>query len=126
MEYVDLGEHLRFRYLPSLDGWTAAWIRPTAIMASNSVLIKQESRKVEWFSYLLQPKVHYYPINNDVSGLIEAILYLEAHQDEALKIVAEANKFVDKYFTPEAMEKETCDLFRDYARAQQAEIDRVA
>jgi hypothetical protein len=41
MESRPIEYHLNYKYLPSLDGWTAAWMRPLWIMASNSILIKQ-------------------------------------------------------------------------------------
>lgn len=125
MSFVDISDHIRYKYLVSVDGWTASWLRVPWIMASNSLLIKQESRKIEWFTYLLKPYVHYYPIGNDISGLVEAVQYLEAHQDEALKIIKEANAFIEKNFTPEVMTDAICDLFRDYAKAQNQEKERV-
>lgn len=90
-------------------------------MASNSLLIKQESQRVEWYYYLLKPRVHYYPVANDLSDLVEAVRYLEAHEDEALKIVEQANKFVAEHLTKEAMENYTCDVFRSYSIAQRRE-----
>jgi len=93
-------------------------------MASNSILIKQESSKVEWFSYLLKPYVHYYPTANDLSDLVDVFDYLEAHQEEAQKIIQEANKFVDRYFTPDAMTREYCAVFRNYSLVQAEEIKR--
>lgn len=124
MSFADVSDHIKYKYLISIDGWTAAWLRPNWIMASNSLLIKQESRKVEWFSYLLKPYVHYYPVGNDLSGMLEAIPYLEAHEDEALKIISEANKFVDVHWTPGAMTKAICDLFRNYSRVQTEERNK--
>jgi len=41
INFVDVSDHMRFKYLISVDGWTAAWMRPNWIMASNSLLIKQ-------------------------------------------------------------------------------------
>lgn len=76
---VDAADHLKYKYLISADGWTASWLRVPWIMVSNSLLIKQESQKVEWFSWQMKPYVHYYPIANNISGLVEAVQYLEAH-----------------------------------------------
>jgi hypothetical protein len=124
-EYVDVSDHIKYKYLISVDGWTAAWLRPNWIMASNSLLIKQESPRVEWFTHLLKPYVHYYPVTNNLSNLLEVFDYLEAHQEEAQKIVQEANKFVDTYFTPESMTEEYCAVFRDYSQAQAEQKRRV-
>jgi len=85
--FVDVADHMRYKYLMSVDGWTAAWLRPNWIMASNSLLIKQESPKIEWFSYRLKPYVHYYPTAQDLSDLVDVFDYLQAHQDEVHKII---------------------------------------
>ena len=41
MSFADVSDHIKYKYLISIDGWTAAWLRPNWIMASNSLLIKQ-------------------------------------------------------------------------------------
>jgi len=65
---------VHYKYLVS-DGWTVPWI-----LATNCVLLKQETLKVEWFDYALKPYVHYYPVKGDLSNLLEVIDYLEKHQ----------------------------------------------
>lgn len=77
ISFVDVVDHIRYKYLISVDGWTAAWMRPNWIMASNSVLIKQESSKVEWFTHAMKPYKHFYPVGNGLEGLVEGVQYLE-------------------------------------------------
>jgi hypothetical protein len=74
---VSIQDHIKRKYLISIDGWTAAWFRPQWIMSSNSIFVKQESFKVEWFYHKLIPKKHYYPVAEDLSDLLEAYKYLE-------------------------------------------------
>jgi len=73
-------DHVKFKYLISLDGWTAAWMRVPWILSTSCVLLKQDTLKVEWFDYALKPYVHYYPVKRDLSDLLEVIDYLEKHQ----------------------------------------------
>jgi len=88
------------------------------ILATNSLLIKQETLKVEWFDYALKPYVHYYPVKRDLSNLLEVIDYLEQHQEEAQEITRNANKFVREYFTREKIIEIFHKAFRDYAKVQ--------
>jgi hypothetical protein len=88
------------------------------ILASNSLLLKQESLKVEWFDYALKPKVHYYPIKSDLSDLLDAIEYLEAHQEEAKQIVRNANAFVEEFLSREKINAAAAKVLKDYAAAQ--------
>jgi hypothetical protein len=55
-------------------------------MSSNSLLVKQESFKVEWFYHKLIPKKHYYPVAEDLSDLLEVYKYMEEHQEEMQNI----------------------------------------
>lgn len=67
---------MKYKYLISIDGWTCAWVRPCWILASNCLLLKQESPKVEWFYYRLHPYRHYYPVANNLSDLLDVFSYL--------------------------------------------------
>ena len=53
-----------YRHLVSIDGNTAAWDRPVWIMNSNSVLWKQESDHVCWWSHLCREGTHYIGFKN--------------------------------------------------------------
>ena len=116
--WASIADHVKFKYLISLDGWTAAWMRVPWIMATNSLLIKQETLKVEWFDYALKPYVHYYPVKRDLSNLLEVIDYLEKHQEEAQEIIRNANKFVEEFFDRDTITEAAKRVFRDYARVQ--------
>lgn len=68
---------MKYKYLLSLDGWTAAWGRLQWIMFSGSVLLKPESSKVEWFYHEMEKNVHYISINHNLSDLAEKVNYLK-------------------------------------------------
>lgn len=118
--FMNVEQHVRYRYLVSVDGWTAAWMRVPWILSSNSLLLRQSSPRVEWFDYALQPMVHYYPINWNLSNLVEAVDYLEKNQEEAQDLVRAANSFAEKFFSEQAMNEYTMTVFGDYAAAQRA------
>lgn len=48
--------HVHFKYLISLDGTQAAWGRVAWILFSNSLLIKDDSTKEQWFYPLFKDK----------------------------------------------------------------------
>jgi len=48
--------HVHFKYLISLDGTQAAWGRVPWILFSNSLLIKDDSTKEQWFYPLFKDK----------------------------------------------------------------------
>jgi hypothetical protein len=46
---VPYDAHMKYKYLISLDGNGAPWLRVPWILLSNSVLIKQDSENIQWF-----------------------------------------------------------------------------
>jgi hypothetical protein len=48
---VNIEDHMQYKYLISVDGWTSAWMRVPWILSSNSLLIKQNSKKVSWYDW---------------------------------------------------------------------------
>lgn len=44
-----MAEHIKYKYLISVDGEGSAWKRPCAILFSNSVLFKTYSKNIQWF-----------------------------------------------------------------------------
>ena len=81
-----------YRHLLSLDGNTAAWDRPVWIMNSNSVLWKQDSDHVTWWSDLMRPWKEYIPFT-DPDQL------WERKQGEFQTVVDSAHEFVSTYLT---------------------------
>ena len=77
---------MKFKYLISVDGNTAAWQRVPWILESGSVLLLMETDIEEWFYKDLIPYKHYVPIKKDFSNLLEQIEWLKANDDKAFEI----------------------------------------
>jgi hypothetical protein len=90
-------EQMACRYILSIEGNDVAsnlkWI-----MASNSLCLMPRPRFETWFMEgRLEAGRHYAEIADDLGDLEEKLLYYEAHPDEALAIVRNANAFVDQF-----------------------------
>lgn len=83
-----------YRHLVSIDGNTAAWDRPAWIMASNSVLWKQESDHVCWWSDLCLEGKHYVGFKEPEDIKISGINFK--------KIVENSHVFVKEHLSEEA------------------------
>ncbi|MBI3508659.1 MAG: hypothetical protein HY069_03370 [Chlamydiia bacterium] len=88
--------HLLCKYLPVLDGHMCTYPGYQWRLLSNSVCFKQESDQIQWFYAALKPYVHYIPIQNDVSDLLEKIEWAKSHDEDALKISKQAQEFALK------------------------------
>lgn len=111
-------EHLKYKYLISVDGNTCAWMRVPWIMLSNSVLLKQETTKIEWFYYALKPYHNYVPVKKNLIDLFEKYQWLKQHDDEAKEISSNATKFVENNLLPEDIDKQMVIILNEYAKIQ--------
>ncbi len=107
-------DHLKYKYLISIDGNTCAWMRVPWIMLSNSVLVKQETSKMEWFYPAIKPYVHYVPVNERLTDLLSQIQWMKTHDLELEKISANAQNFVKNNLMPEHIDAYSVIILNEY------------
>lgn len=90
---VSWNEFLACKYLPTLDGVCCAAPAFQWRLLSHSLTLKQESEEIQWFYRALSPYVHYLPIKNDLSDLIEKIEWAKAHDQECRAMTERASEF---------------------------------
>jgi hypothetical protein len=71
------------------------------IMASNSILIKLHCAEKNWFYDLMEPWVHYVPLEHieDLQGVIDRC---ESNLEMCKRITENAKSFVKKYCNADA------------------------
>ena len=116
--------HLKYKYLISIDGNSAAWQRVPWILLSNSVLLKQDSSYIEWFYPALKPYIHYIPLKKDLSDIFEKINWLKNNDNKAQQISINATNFVKKNLTPEQIEQHLSIILKEYATIQKFSIKK--
>lgn len=77
-----------FRYQIVADGNSSAWAGLFNILLSGGVLLKIDSEEgfMQWFYNRLEPWINYVPIKNDLSDLVEKIIFLNQHDSLAKSI----------------------------------------
>lgn len=95
--HVSIREHMRCRYIISLEGRDVAtnlkWI-----MASNSLCLMPRPRYETWFMEgLLEPGVHYAELCDDLSNLPDLVEHFERHPEEARSIIRAANAHAARF-----------------------------
>lgn len=115
-------DHLAYKYLIAIDGNTCAWLRVPWILLSNSVLLKQESQKIEMFYAGLKPYVHYVPVSEDISDVFEKLRWLQHHDDEARIISENATKFVEANLTQDDIDEYLAITLNEYHKLQKFEV----
>jgi hypothetical protein len=109
-------DHLKGKYLPVLDGHMCTYPGYQWRLLSNSVCLKQESDQVQWFYSALQPFVHYIPVKNDMSDLVEKIEWAKDHDEEAAAISKQARDFAEKNLRFEDVYYYLYLTFHEYAK----------
>lgn len=94
---MTIAEQLRYKWILALEGFDVAsnlkWV-----MSSQSVAVMPEPEYETWFMEgRLQPDVHYLRISRDFSDLHDRLDWLEAHPDEARRIIAAANEWTRQF-----------------------------
>lgn len=95
-ERLDISDMIRYKYLLSVEGNDVAtglkWM-----LYSNSVVMMAPPTRSTWaMEDLLLPFVHYVPLSNDLSNLLDMIEWAEQHEDECREISARSTEFIQR------------------------------
>jgi hypothetical protein len=107
--------HLKYKYLMAIDGNSF----PSSLkwqLFSGSVVLKNESNWIEWFSYALTPYEHYVPYKVDCSDLREKILWLKSNDLLAKEIAHKASQFARSNLTSKKIEDYVYTLLVAYSK----------
>ena len=96
--YLTIPEQLQYRYILSMEGYDVAtnlkWI-----MFSNSLCLMRKPRFETWMMEgRLEAGVHYVELKEDHSDFAEKIAYYDAHPEEALQIISNANNYMRQFY----------------------------
>ncbi len=102
---LSLKEQLGYKYIMSLEGNDVAsglkWQ-----LYSNSVVFMRKPRVVSWaMEDMLEPYVHYVPVNDDFNDISEQINWAEKNQDKCKEIIKNANAFIEQFLNEEKEER---------------------
>jgi hypothetical protein len=109
----------RYKYLLSVEGNDVAtglkWM-----LYSNSVVLMSRPTVATWaMEDLLVPYVHYIPLANDYSNLLEMVKWAEEHDEACQEISKRATEFIEHLWISKQAKKDTKylqeTLVRSYA-----------
>ncbi len=106
--------HLKYKYLISIDGNTCAWMRVPWIMLSNSVLVKQETSKMEWFYPAMKPYIHYIPVDESLTNIFQKFEWMKDHDNELKEISNNAQSFIKNNLMPEHIDAHSVIILNEY------------
>ncbi|KAJ7721119.1 glycosyl transferase family 90-domain-containing protein [Mycena metata] len=118
----DLQTAARYKYVLDVDGngWSSRFKR---LMNSGSLIFKA-SAYPEWFTDRLAPWVHYVPIQNSYTDLLDTLLFFRAHDERGARIAAAGREWSRRFWREEDLVAYNFRLFLEYARVMST--DRAA
>ena len=114
-EFIPAEGFVRYKYLISIDGVGASWKRTATILASGAVLLLQH-RWTEFFYPGLKPWVHYVPVKDDISDLVQRYEWLREHPVEARSIAENGLRFAKAILYPIALQRYFAQVLTECSR----------
>ena len=81
-EYIDRNEMIQYKYVLDIDGNSSTWDATAWKLNSGSVIFKTDSNWHQWFYEDYKPWIHYIPINDDFSNILEMFVWCELNQEK--------------------------------------------
>ncbi|KIY64389.1 glycosyltransferase family 90 protein [Cylindrobasidium torrendii FP15055 ss-10] len=119
-----------YKYLMDVDGnaWSSRFYR---LISQSGSLIFKSTVYPEWWADRVQPWVHYVPVKNDYSDLLDSLVFFRGgldgrgrHDEEARKIADAGKKWAADFWRPEDMTAYNFRLFLEYARILSLDRDK--
>jgi hypothetical protein len=117
--WVNVEDHLKYRYLVDVDGNSCTYSRCYWILLSNSLLLKQVSDNTQWYYKGLIPYQHYVPLADDLSDIFEKVEWSKEHDQEAQEIARNATEFASENLSLENTYLYFYRALQEYAKLQQ-------
>lgn len=94
--FMTIQEKASYKYILNLDGHVSAF-RLSHELSLGSVLLIPKSKYYLWFSHLLEPFIHYVPIDENLNNLVEQIKWCINNDKKCEEIALNALNFYKKY-----------------------------
>ena len=112
--FVSLPEHCRYKYLIDIQGAGYSG-RAKILLFSGRPLFLVDRRWHEYFYKDIKPFVHYIPVQEDLSDLIEKLDLADHHQKEAFRIAEEAQNYAINNLTREKAVEYLANVLVEYS-----------
>jgi len=90
---IKLQDHLKYKYLISIDGIRCSWERLVWHLYSGSLVFKNTSNQVQWYYKAIKPYRDYIPVA-DEQELLDKLIWAEQYPAEVQKIIQSGRNMV--------------------------------
>ncbi|XP_064466655.1 protein O-glucosyltransferase 2-like [Ornithodoros turicata] len=115
VDHVSFFHFFKYKYQINVDGTVAAYRMPY-LLAGNGLVLKQDSEYYEHFYADLVPMQHYVPFRQNLTDLVEKILWARNNDEKAYRISKEAGQFALDHLLPHHVFCYYTHLLNEFAR----------
>ncbi|KOC67192.1 KDEL motif-containing protein 1 [Habropoda laboriosa] len=119
--HISFFNFFKYKYQLNIDGSVAAYRFPY-LLAGDAMVLKQESKYYEFFYNDLVPGKHYVPVKNDLSDLVEKIIWAKENDKEALQIAKSARQFARDNLLPHDVLCYHVALFHEWSKRLKSKV----
>jgi hypothetical protein len=94
--FMSVEDQTQYKYIVNVDGHVSAFRLSLELSMGCCILLVKSKYKL-WYSSMLEPMIHYVPIKEDLSDLIDQIKWCRENDDKCLEISKNSRKFYKKY-----------------------------
>lgn len=114
LKRLDPKAHHKYKYILYAEG-NCMWAdRIRQQLYGPSAILKQETPCGQFFEPLLKPYTHYIPTNFFFTDTVDQIQWARGHDEEAQKVVHNANEFSKNFLSLQGIESYVEVLMREY------------
>lgn len=106
---------MQYKYQLNIDGTVAAYRFPF-LLAGGSLVFKQTSKYYEHFYNELIPYEHFIPVKEDLSDLVEKILWAKENDETARKIAKNGQHFANDNLLPKDIYCYYANLLNEFSK----------
>lgn len=116
-KYMNFEQQSEYKYILDLDGGLGSSRKP-GILSAQTLLVAQESPWFTFFEPLLQPFVHYVPVERWMRDLESKLDWIIANDKVAKLIAKNGKKFYEKFLTVSAAKIYFRSILKEYQKLQ--------
>ena len=91
-DFMSLEEQSKYKYIIHIEGHVESF-RLSMELAMNCVILMVKSKWNIWYSEKLKPWIHFVPVKEDLSDLVEKILWCKNNDSKCSEIAKQSRKF---------------------------------
>jgi hypothetical protein len=96
---ISFKDQMYYKYHILIDGNVCPYTKSGWKFFTNSLIFKPHSKWVQWYYGDLKPYVHYVPVKEDLSDLVEKLHWAQGNDAEAKKIATNCREFALNHLT---------------------------